>query len=180
MPLLDKYGNLILDIFSRPIKAVGTWRDPQNCTQMASAIKALHLVHGHRSDYHQVCTDCVEAVKGSAPTLGCPRHLGQPQMWTKGDPTSSHWFSNHFRKIKMEMRLYKSKESSAITPREMLLLRAHLMANNDGYHFMIYTLCLLLTRLFMRNDDADSFHFNCFEEKYFIVSCVGHIVSKMV
>jgi hypothetical protein len=67
------------------------------------------------------------------------------------------------------MKQYKSKESSAITPREMLLLRSHLMAKNDGFHFMIYTLCLLLTRLFMRNDDAESFHFSCFEEKYFIV-----------
>src|SRR5689334_19169737 len=90
-PITLPNGEILLDIEKNRVVAVGSWADPQNINQMASAIKALHIKYKNGGDYTDPCQRCLSLKNRNPPVLsGCQqRHLGQPVFYRQGCPTSS-------------------------------------------------------------------------------------------
>ena len=161
----------VLDICGRPATASGTWRDPNNVTQLGSAIRAIHEKFNHRGAYLGVCEQCLKERRRSPPNrFGCDAHAPSPLFWRKGIPTESVEFDNAFRKIKREMKDYKINGDTILTPTEVLILRDYCMNQNSAYFFMIYTIFIMFVKLFLRNNDGQNLDFGDFEQSFFVVS----------
>ena len=109
VPIYRAEGAPLLNTFGAQVYASGSWSDPDNITQLGSAIKAIHQKFDHRGAYQGVCNSCLQERALEPPNrLGCDRHALSPLIWRKGIPAESIAFENAFKRIKKEMRDYKA------------------------------------------------------------------------
>lgn len=73
--------------------------------------------------------------------------------------------------LKKDLRAYEECGDSQLMPSELLQIRSWCLAQGTSYHFQLYTMIIVMVKLFLRCDDAD-FTFDVFELKYFIVSFI--------
>ena len=115
-PLFRKDNSQLMSYDGNPILASGTWADPNNITQLGSAIRALHERFHLRGAYQGVCPTCLtERQKDPPNRFGCDRHAPTPFFWRKGNPTESVEFSNAFKRIKKDMKTYQVHGDSILT-----------------------------------------------------------------
>lgn len=72
-------------------------------------------------------------------------------------------------RLKKDSGDYEEYGDSQLTPSELLQIRNWCLAQDTSYHFQIYTMLIVMVKLFLRCDDVD-FAFHAFDKKYFIVS----------
>jgi hypothetical protein len=171
VPLVRTDGSAVVDMDGLPVLATGAWADPNNITQLGSALRAIHQKFMHRGAYQGVCASCLHERSMTPPNrFGCDRHTPQPQIWRKGIPTESIAFENAFKRILKDMKDYKPNGDTQLTPTEVLIIRDYCMKEDSAYHFMVYTIFITFVKLFMRNDDGQNLEFADFEESFFVVS----------
>ena len=98
IPLQRLDGSAVLNTFGARVLTSITWPNPDNITQLGSALRAIHQKFDHRGAYQGVCCDCLKEQSALPPIrMGCDRHAPQPQIWRKGNPTQSILFENAFK-----------------------------------------------------------------------------------
>lgn len=102
---------------------------------------------------------------------GCDTHIGRGRERHRGNPTRCVKWKNAMAFLKKDLRGYKECGDSQLTPSELLQIRNWCLAQGSSYYFQIYTMLIVMVKLFLRCDDAD-FAFDAFEMKHFIVSFV--------
>ena len=81
IPLLRPDVSPVVNTFGAQVLTSGTWPNPDNITQLGSALRAIHQKFDHRGAYQGVCADCLRERSTTPPNrLGCDRHTPNPQI----------------------------------------------------------------------------------------------------
>ena len=160
-------------ITGEPLICQGDWRSTHSISAYCSA---LSKVHGHYETtmglYCEECEDCRKVPLELARNgTGCRRHPGDPHYWRQGQPTTDSLFKTHRgMMINYVDNHYVSRKTFSFFPGQLRDLRLHLLATNNKYKLMIWTIILLGIKGFLRIDEALHMKVEDLPQDYFVVT----------
>jgi hypothetical protein len=143
----------------------GAWKDPRNMDQFRAAMMALHKSRGQSGPYQVPCEDCLKKYAGCMSSEnfvyqgGCRAHLANPVLWLVGNPVTSNIVEDCAKSLFKLHSAYIAKGDSAVTPSELLKIRGKLLSSNSIYDYLIWTMIIIACKLFLREDEVSSMHF---------------------
>jgi hypothetical protein len=129
--LTESSGNIINDVLGQPVLCDGGWNDPKNVKQFMSAVRVIHYAHNQRGQYREKCSECVRLHEIGQGHLGCHFHVARPCVWRKGCPPESNVVSNSLKQSNKDGENYVVNGSEALTPFDLLKIRAYLLSSNQ-------------------------------------------------
>jgi len=89
-PLKDFHDNPVLDNQGNPMLCLGGWKDPDNCFQLRSALRQVHVkAHDLVTDYTDLCEACF-LLHEDDPTSGpCDSHPQFKRTRRLGNPSNT-------------------------------------------------------------------------------------------
>jgi hypothetical protein len=141
--LLDFNGEAVLDRNGVNVLCQGGWNDPENVSQLMSAVSALHAARGQRGQYTDYCDACWAAFNQENSSTGCFHHMGAPRFWRSGDPTMCDIVENTKRASTKASIRYQSKGNFALMINELMAIRQRLVSSSSLYDYGTWTMILL-------------------------------------
>jgi hypothetical protein len=159
-PLMYQDKPVLIPGTDLPMMCSATWHCPTNVEDVSSCLKELTILHDSCSGpYHTqtACTDCMNAPKQGAIWGSCEAHANNPVLCDvrRGDVlTYSPLVARlSFWKSKM-LKQHVRKGNCQLEPREVRILRTHLVGTRKRYDFQFYVMILTGIRLFLRADEV--------------------------
>jgi hypothetical protein len=152
-----------------------TWHCPTNVKDVSSCLKELTILHdscGGPYRTQTACTDFINAPKQGGIWGSCEAHANNPVLCDirRGDVlTYSPLVARMtFWKAKM-LKQHVHKGNCQLEPREVRILRTHLVGTRNPFDFQFYVMILTGICLFMRADEVLELTVEKFCEAMFIV-----------
>ncbi|KAI3650647.1 hypothetical protein MP228_004128 [Amoeboaphelidium protococcarum] len=142
----------VKDIFGNVVLCRGGWNDPKNVEQCNTAITVLHEERGNRGQFIESCKLCLSELENGV-NHGCRRHLMNPCVWRKGDPTQSEIVQNAQRLSSRAGAAYRPEGDSPLTPYELRDFGEACMSNNKLADYQLFVMVLIGCKLFLREHE---------------------------
>ena len=151
-PLLDTQGRPVMDVYGKAVTCQGGWNDPDCVKSLKSSIVALHTAAENSGQFCERCEDCV-ALDRRDDYHGCVKHRMAPQLWQRGDPTSTETVKNAIKKSNKAGSAYVAQGDSPLSPWEVATLRRNLVNTNRIEDLQLFVIILVAIKLFLRSDE---------------------------
>lgn len=168
---LESVANFpVLDFNGQQVHCDGGWKNPQKANHFCSAISALHNAwddHANHDGYVEACPDCrsIPIANRHRGCQVCATTVG-PRLYRIGNPCKSQLVKNTLKAVQDPN--YQEMGNSQLTPKELRLIRAALLATNTLEGLATYTMILCGCKLFARQDEVGSMQIEHFVPELFL------------